>query len=116
MVKRLLYWFTCKIDGIPELNRLPYAERARITVAARQAMFWAETSDRRQLFWFLLFIQAYFVGLLVYLFFADLRGLVVLVMVGITVGLAFDGRARYMTAFHDHVRRIVAEKRPAARS
>jgi hypothetical protein len=79
-------------------------------------MFWAETSDRRQIFWFLLFFQAWFVGTFVWLFFPSLGGLVALVIAGITVGWVFDGRARYMKMFHDHVRRIVAEKRPAARS
>jgi hypothetical protein len=116
VVKRLLYWFSCKIDGIPELNRLPYAERARITGAARQAMFWAEMTDRRELFWFLLFFHACFVGIFVYAFFASLRGLVVLVVAAIAVGWVFHDRVRYTKMFHDHVRRIVAEKGPAARS
>ena len=107
-MRRLFYWFSSRIVGMPELNRLPYAERARIIVTAQNTVSWQEMSNRRQIFWFLLLMHAYFVcG---FLFFIGYGVLAVLLFGGITAGLVFDGRARYQEQVHAHIRRLLKER------
>jgi hypothetical protein len=111
VMRRLLYWFSFRIVGIPELNRLRYAERARIIATAQNTVSWQEMSNRRQIFWFLLFMHAQFVcG---FLFFVGYGVLATLLIGGIAAGLAFDGRARYQERLHAHIRRLLDEKAKA---
>ncbi len=62
MVKRLLYWLTFKVDGIPELNRLPYEERIRVIVHAQQAGWRDGMSDLRPAYWAVAYINVMFVA------------------------------------------------------
>lgn len=85
MVKRLLYWLTFKIDGIPELNRLPYQERIRVITDAQQAGWRDGMSDLRCAYWAVAYINVMFVA--GFLFFTD-RWVLGLLLLGGMMGWA----------------------------